>query len=1008
MRVGLGVCASAGYTVGVCANQGVCAYARCPSGDPIRMDARHQPLITPSASPPLSRSTRAHKRRKIAPSPLSSTPIDFDLHAARQGSSRRVLDFWNQLAGRYSRRLDEDDIVDLRTVSLVKDRGVIRASSTKYDFGFLTTNDTVSDAPEEDLDELDALAEGVIPDQNSTQKVPPLQIMDPADAEDLRLFLEAENRRKAECGEEDDGEGDGDDDDENEGHGDHELVHEDEAEDIIGLSDNDSDLSDEVADDPETYDDYQVPLKGNDRAASTDLESEDELGKWESDEGTKVYKIEPHEPESDSDIEIIQTVISDPSRPSVTSPCVPSKPNQKPPLNIPDLALQPTTQLHTPPQSSSSVLEPTPDDRASELPTFPISSPVNSHPRRPRPIPRKYVEEEQPVASASSSPVKLTVAEAINSAAKGTQSPRKSRLNLEVVVPRLASLKPKRGPIKAVPRTPSPPVLDIQPPPPRANESDSEIEFIEAPPRLTAREKGKAKATSPPTPASELERVQSASSESDDPLCIVPSSSPTKPASPNTTPREKTSLSSSPFRTPSRKPRPARTFSVKGRKRKRAYSSSPEGTVVATEDPQVEAIFQPHDVEAVQPIGLANVEASPSSRISTVGAGVEGIDTPTRPSSGAYSFHPCYPMHKHQINSFAAKDAKIRHQRRHRRSRSHKSATMRSVDQVTESAVEDMAFPAFPTSSEPHTPRRDRSSSRRRHSAKYSPPPPVPAASPIAPAYNPFQDPRAQFIISHAMHQLSCLMSGVAPPTGTQAWMPPPPLPPPHLEEGGGPEPPPFLQYRDGQWVPFTPRHRGRKPHRHLGSSSSVTHSVSHSRSGSRSRSISPAYHSYDPKFSGGTLPPSSPVPSSSSLPSSPQQLRPKSLVRRSKSKGRRVSFRLEDEGGARVEVVEEIVSQTRGSRRSGSASHVEAGGHDGGRRKGKGMAKTRVQDANGVEGDDGEEWGYESAEPVPRRKRRFVRGQTPGPPSRGPSLRPVTPPRNATSGSSRASSRSG
>ena len=621
------------------ANQAVCAYARCPSGDPISMDARHQPLITPSASPPLSRSTRVHKRRKIAPSPLSSTPIDFDLDAARRNSSRRVLDVWNQLAGRYSRRLDEDDIVDLRTVSLVKDRGVIRASSTKYDFGFLTTNDAISDAPEDDLDELDALAEGVIPDQNSTKKVPPLQPMDPADAEDLRLFLEAENRRKAECGDEDDA--DGGDDDENEGHGDHELVHEDEAEDVIALSDNDSDLSDEVADDPETYNDYQVPLKGNDRAASTDVESEDELGKWESDEGTKVYKIEPHEPESDSDIEIIQAVISDPSRPSAPSPCAASKPNQKPPLNIPALAPQPTTQLYTPPQSSSSVLEPTPDDRASELPTFPISSALNSHPR-PRPIPRKYVEEEQPVASASSSPVKLTVAEAINSAAKGTPSPRKSRLNLEVVVPRLASLKPKRGPIKAVPRTPSPPLLDTQPTPPRANESsDSEIEFIDEPPRLTAREKGKAKATSPPTPASELERVRSASSESDDPLCIVPSSSPspTKPVSPNATPREKTSLSSSPFWTPSPKPRPARTSSVKERKRKRAYSSSPEGFIVATEDRQPENIFQPDDVEAVQPIGLANVEASPSPRVATVEAGIE---TPTRPSACAYAFQPCY------------------------------------------------------------------------------------------------------------------------------------------------------------------------------------------------------------------------------------------------------------------------------------------------------------------------------------------------------------------------------
>ena len=39
----------------------------------------------------------------------------------------RMLQVWDNLAERYNKPLDEDDIVDLRDLSFLKDRGVTRA-----------------------------------------------------------------------------------------------------------------------------------------------------------------------------------------------------------------------------------------------------------------------------------------------------------------------------------------------------------------------------------------------------------------------------------------------------------------------------------------------------------------------------------------------------------------------------------------------------------------------------------------------------------------------------------------------------------------------------------------------------------------------------------------------------------------------------------------------------------------------------------------------------------------
>ncbi|KAJ4485409.1 hypothetical protein J3R30DRAFT_1353424 [Lentinula aciculospora] len=211
-------------------------------------------LITPSASPP-SRShsfsskppTNAIASSKNIPSSgssvrsrsrFSSTPVSTletpDIPTLRSQSTSRLLSVWSTLADRYSLRVDEDDIVDIRTGQLVKDRGVVRGLNGKWDFGRFAAadgdggDDQIEDddggretegAEEESDDELDSFAD--IDHQQQVQfenveagiGVPVNPFMafsnltarathaidptnDEDDAADLRAFLEAERLRK--------------------------------------------------------------------------------------------------------------------------------------------------------------------------------------------------------------------------------------------------------------------------------------------------------------------------------------------------------------------------------------------------------------------------------------------------------------------------------------------------------------------------------------------------------------------------------------------------------------------------------------------------------------------------------------------------------------------------------------------------------------------------------------------------------------------------------------------
>lgn len=115
--------------------------------------------------------------------------------------------------------MDEDDIIDLYSGAIVKDRGVLRSTNTDYDIGRFAGDDEQEDSeeePEEDeeVDELDLLPrrEAASDDFKTLLRgVPPLSAT--ADTDDLSDFLEAERRRKELVGEDDD---DDDDDAERE------------------------------------------------------------------------------------------------------------------------------------------------------------------------------------------------------------------------------------------------------------------------------------------------------------------------------------------------------------------------------------------------------------------------------------------------------------------------------------------------------------------------------------------------------------------------------------------------------------------------------------------------------------------------------------------------------------------------------------------------------------------------------------------------------------------------
>jgi hypothetical protein len=91
-----------------------------------------------------------------------------DFYQARFESTMRLKDVWAQLAQRYARPLDQDDIIELRSEKILKDCDIVRNLGSQVNFGSGSVslldelcNDASSqarDAHSEDEDEIDAFA----------------------------------------------------------------------------------------------------------------------------------------------------------------------------------------------------------------------------------------------------------------------------------------------------------------------------------------------------------------------------------------------------------------------------------------------------------------------------------------------------------------------------------------------------------------------------------------------------------------------------------------------------------------------------------------------------------------------------------------------------------------------------------------------------------------------------------------------------------------------------------
>jgi len=204
----------------------------------------------------------------------------------------RLKDAWAQLAQRYARPLDEDDIIDLREEKLLKDCGVVRNIATQINFGDISLpeelgNDASSDCggvhseDEGDLDEIDALSHGArVKTKLAAQlrRVKPIRELDSEDESDLREFLEAEKRMREE---------------------DPRRVEELEVEEVEEGTEN-LYLADELV---------EISSDEETKGANADCDSEDdELGGWEHDESTAIYEVKTTEATDEQEIiEIFDT-----------------------------------------------------------------------------------------------------------------------------------------------------------------------------------------------------------------------------------------------------------------------------------------------------------------------------------------------------------------------------------------------------------------------------------------------------------------------------------------------------------------------------------------------------------------------------------------------------------------------------------------------------------------------------------------------------------------------------
>jgi len=269
----------------------------------------------------------------------------------REASRARLLDTWSQLAERYSRPLDEDDIVDIRTGEIVRDNGFWRATR-RFGFGEVLASEyqeetaTGESGDEDGADELDAFAEehDYLEDVFLARGLqrPPLKSshVEFEYENDLKEFLKAEEQRKEKYGSD--------------------L----EEEDICGVvekrlgSHYPPETHDLHEDDVEEYEESEgeedetgitqnLPSTSS-TVCSENPESDDELNNWEPTEATKVDVARDEVPESrfaneysdsESEVEIVEL--------SVEKSLSDQQPTQVLQLNTPPRSYSSADQLTT-------------------------------------------------------------------------------------------------------------------------------------------------------------------------------------------------------------------------------------------------------------------------------------------------------------------------------------------------------------------------------------------------------------------------------------------------------------------------------------------------------------------------------------------------------------------------------------------------------------------------------------------------------------------------------------
>ncbi|KAG8214621.1 hypothetical protein J3R82DRAFT_9697 [Butyriboletus roseoflavus] len=294
--------------------------AMAPSGVPNRRLSiePQRALLTPSDSssvgPPDRPPAKRPRLRSTPSSSISTTPSmsnestsSADFNSARRASTLRVLNTWAQLAERYNKRLDEDDIVDLYSGAIIKDRGVLKGAPRDYHIGHFAQPDDYPDADQDqedsEQDDDDSEFNALPPSETTTDDdvpiskkellrgVPPLSAT--TDAEDLKEFLEAEKRRRVLAGDEDDDE----DVSPEQLSAIRKALDEDSRKTEAALADQAQDAA--TAEHPREVEVDITPTRPSTRVPPSDDESEDELALWTHDESTAIYPVARDESEQD-------------------------------------------------------------------------------------------------------------------------------------------------------------------------------------------------------------------------------------------------------------------------------------------------------------------------------------------------------------------------------------------------------------------------------------------------------------------------------------------------------------------------------------------------------------------------------------------------------------------------------------------------------------------------------------------------------------------------------------